>query len=153
MRNEGKSIDEVAKWLVDHSLNLVHSFTVDDLNHLYRGGRVSRSTAFLGTVLNIKPLLHVDNEGHLIAIGKERGRKKSLLALVDYMGKHMGSFKDKNKVFFISHGDCIEDAEFVRDEVKKRFGIKDCLINHIGFTIGAHAGPGTVALFFLGDER
>ncbi len=153
LRKQGKSIDEVAEWIEKHKLNLVHIFTVDDLNHLYRGGRVSRSTAFIGTVLNIKPILHVDNDGHLIPIGKARGRKKSLLELVNYMGEHMGSFKDQNKIFFISHGDCIEDARFVRDEIEKRYGIKDNVINMIGYTIGAHAGPGTVALFFLGDER
>ncbi|MCR5278267.1 MAG: DegV family protein [Lachnospiraceae bacterium] len=153
LRKEGKTIDETAKWVEDHKLNLVHIFTVDDLNHLYRGGRVSRSAAFIGTVLSIKPILHVDDEGHLIPIGKSRGRKKSLLELVDYMGEHMGSFKDQNKVFFISHGDCLDDAKFVRDEVASRYGIKNCVINTIGYTIGAHAGPGTVALFFLGDER
>ncbi len=153
MRKAGKSIDEVAAWVEEHKLNLVHIFTVDDLNHLYRGGRVSRSAAFIGTMLNIKPVLHVDNDGHLIPLGKERGRKKSLLELVNYMGEHMGSFKDQNEVFFISHGDCEEDAFFVKEEVQKRFGIKNCLINPLGFTIGAHAGPGTVALFFLGDNR
>ena len=153
MRKAGKSIDEVAAWVEEHKLNLVHIFTVDDLNHLYRGGRVSRSAAFIGTMLNIKPVLHVDDNGHLIPLGKERGRKKSLLELVNYMEEHMGSFKNDNDVFFISHGDCEEDAFFVKEEVQKRFGIKNCLINPLGFTIGAHAGPGTVALFFLGDNR
>lgn len=153
LRKEGKTIEEVAEWLEENKLHLVHIFTVDDLNHLYRGGRVSKSTAFIGTVLSIKPVLHVDDDGHLIPIGKARGRKKSLLELVDYMGEHMGSFKDQNKIFFISHGDSIEDAQFVRDEVMSRYGIKNCVINTIGYTVGAHAGPGTIALFFLGDER
>jgi DegV family protein with EDD domain len=153
MRNEGASLKDTADYIKSHKLNLVHMFTVDDLNHLYRGGRVSKGTAIVGTVLNIKPILHVDDEGHLINIDKVRGRRKSLIALADYMEKKIGSFRDKNEVFFISHGDCLEDAEFLRDEVSRRFGIKDCTINIIGPTIGAHAGPGTVALFFLGDER
>lgn len=153
MRKEGKSFEETCEWVKDHILNFVHVFTVDDLNHLYRGGRVSRTTAVVGTVLNIKPLLHVDNDGHLINIGKTRGRKKSLIELVDMMEARLGSYAGKNDIFFISHGDCIEDAEFVRDEVKARFGIEKCIINNIGPTIGSHAGPGTVALFFMGDER
>ncbi len=153
MRKQGKSIDEVAAWVEEHKLNLVHVFTVDDLNHLYRGGRVSRSAALIGTVLNIKPVLHVDDEGHLIPLGKVRGRKKSLLELVNLMEKQIGSYAGKNDIFFVSHGDCPEDAEFVCEEVKKRFGIQSSVVNILGFTIGAHAGPGTVALFFLGDKR
>lgn len=153
MRKEGKSFEETCQWVKDHILNFVHVFTVDDLNHLYRGGRVSKATAVVGTVLSIKPLLHVDNEGHLINIGKTRGRKKSLIELVDMMEERLGSYAGKNDIFFISHGDCIEDAEIVRDEVKARFGIENCIINNVGPTIGAHSGPGTVALFFLGDIR
>ena len=152
-REEGMSLEDNAKWLKEHANNFVHMFTVDDLNHLFRGGRVSKSTAFVGTVLNIKPILHVDNEGHLIPLTKVRGRKKSLLSLVDEMEKRMGSYKDKNPIVFISHGDCLEDAEFVKNEVSLRFGINEFIINFIGPTIGAHAGPGTVALFFLGDEK
>lgn len=153
MREEGKSLDETFEYLSLHAGNFVHLFTVDDLNHLYRGGRVSKSAALIGTVLNIKPILHVDNEGRLVALGKERGRKKSLLKLVDLMEEQMGSYKDKNDKVFISHGDSLEDAEFVRDEINSRFGIKSYIINTIGPTIGAHSGPGTVALFFMGDLR
>ena len=153
LKEEGKSMEEVAEWLSDHVLNFVHVFTVDDLNYLYRGGRVSKTTAVVATVLDIKPVLHVDDEGHLINVGKVRNRKKSLIKLVDMMEGRIGSYKDKNDIFFVSHGDCVEDAEFVRDEVMKRFGIKNCMINNIGPTIGAHSGPGTVALFFLGDFR
>lgn len=152
-REKGLSLEDNAKWLEEHKLNFIHKFTVDDLNHLYRGGRVSRSTAFIGTVLSIKPILHVDDEGHLIPTGKERGRKKSLLKLVDLMEESMGKFKDDNDIFFISHGDCIEDAEFVKEEIYRRFGINKCIINCIGPTIGSHSGPGTVALFFLGEKR
>ena len=152
-KEEGKSIDEVAQGVKDHRLNVVHAFTVDDLNHLYRGGRVSKTTAVVGGVLNIKPVLHVDNEGKLIPVGKVRGRKKSLLALVDMMDQKLGSYKDSCDTIFVSHGDCIEDAQFVIDKIKEKYPIKTVLVNYVGATIGAHSGPGTVALFFLGDER
>ena len=152
-KEEGKSIDEVAQWVKGHRLNVVHAFTVDDLNHLYRGGRVSKTTAVVGGVLNIKPVLHVDNEGKLIPVGKVRGRKKSLLALVDMMDQKLGSYKDSCDTIFVSHGDCIEDAQFVIDKIKEKYPIKTVLVNYVSATIGAHSGPGTVALFFLGDER
>lgn len=155
MRDAGKSMEETARWLTDHVLNFTHVFTVDDLFHLYRGGRVSRTAAVLGTMISIKPKLHVDDEGHLILIGKVRGRKKSLSALVDYMQEKMGSWTEENKkdYVFISHGDALEDAEYVRDLIKERFGFQNFLINHIGPTIGAHSGPGTIALFFMGESR
>lgn len=155
MRDSGKSMEETAGWLQEHVLNFTHVFTVDDLFHLYRGGRVSRTAAVLGTMISIKPKLHVDDEGHLILIGKVRGRKKSLSALVDYMEEKMGSWTDENRVdyVFISHGDALEDAEYVRDLIKERFGFRNFLINHIGPTIGAHSGPGTIALFFMGESR
>ena len=155
MRDEGKTLEETAQWLNDHIKNLVHVFTVDDLFHLYRGGRVSKTAAVFGTLASIKPKLHVDDDGHLILIGKVRGRKKSLNALVDYMGEKMGFWEQENKddYVFISHGDALEDAEYVRDQIKERFGMEHFLINNIGPTIGAHAGPGTIALFFMGESR
>lgn len=153
MKKAGKSLDEIAKWLEEHKLNFAHVFTVDDLNHLYRGGRVSRMTAILGTMINIKPLLHVDNEGHLIPLDKVRGRKRSLAALVDMMDKRLGSYRGKNDIIFISHGDCEDDARYVAELIKERYGIEKFLINPIGATIGTHSGPGTVALFFMGDNR
>ncbi len=153
LKKQGKSLEEVAAWLEEHKLNLVHMFTVDDLFHLYRGGRVSKATAILGTMVNIKPILHVDDEGHLIPLSKVRGRKKSLNTLVDYMEDKMGSYRDQNDIFFISHGDSLEDAEYVAEEVKRRLGIESYLINYVSPTIGAHSGPGTIALFFLGDKR
>lgn len=153
MKKAGKSMEETAQWLEEHKLNFCHVFTVDDLNHLYRGGRVSRATAVLGTMINIKPVLHVDNEGHLIPVGKVRGRKKSLIKLVDMMEERIGSYRSQKQKIFISHGDCQEDAEYVASLVKERFGYDDFTINMIGATIGAHSGPGTVALFFLGDYR
>ena len=155
MRDAGKTMEETAQWLKEHVQNFVHAFTVYDLFHLYRGGRVSRTAAVFGTLASIKPTLHVDQEGHLIVIGKVRGRRKSLLALVNYMEEKMGSWMQENKddMIFISHGDALEDAEFVRDQIRERFGMEHFMINHIGPTIGAHSGPGTVALFFMGESR
>lgn len=153
MKESGKSLEETADWIETHKLNLVHAFTVDDLFHLYRGGRVSKTTAIVGSMVNIKPVMHVDNEGHLSNMYTVRGRKKSLRSLVDYMEKKVGSYRGSNDIVFISHGDCPEDAQFVADEVKSRFGIESFLINYVGPTIGAHSGPGTIALFFMGDER
>lgn len=152
-KEEGKTMDEVAQWVMEHRLNMVHTFTVDDLNHLYRGGRVSKTTAVVGGVLNIKPVLHVDDEGKLIPVGKVRGRKKSLLALVDMMEEKLGSYKNSCDTIFISHGDCEQDAQFVVDKVKEKYPIQTVLMNHVGATIGAHSGPGTVALFFVGENR
>lgn len=155
MRDEGKTIEETADWLRTNVQNFVHVFTVDDLFHLYRGGRVSKAAAVIGTMAGIKPKLHVDSEGHLIVIGKVRGRKKSLNALVDYMEEKMGSYLSENRqdYVFISHGDALEDAEYVRDRIKEKFGIDNFLINNIGPTVGAHSGPGTIALFFMGESR
>lgn len=153
LKEQGQTLQETAKWVEDHKLHLVHNFTVDDLNHLYRGGRVSKTAAFFGTLASIKPLLHVDNEGHLIPLRKIRGRKKSLIALVDSMEEQMGSYRDQNDIVFISHGDCYDDAKFVADLVEKRFDIHAFIINYVGSTIGAHSGPGTIALFYMGDYR
>lgn len=153
LKEEGKTLEENAAWLEEHRKNFCHVFTVDDLFHLHRGGRVSKAAAVVGTMINLKPLLHVDNEGHLIPIGKVRGRKKSLAGLVALMEERVGSWKDKNAKIFISHGDCQEDAEYVAKLVKEKFGYETFLINTIGATIGTHSGPGTVALFFMGDYR
>ena len=153
LKEAGKSMDEVADWLEANKLNLVHVFTVDDLHHLHRGGRVSKATAIIGTLAGIKPILHVDDEGHLIALSKVRGRKKSLHALVDLMEDKIKEYQGVNDMVMISHGDALEDAELVKTEIEKRFGIKEFLINNIGPTIGSHAGPGTIALFFMGTKR
>ncbi len=153
MRAGGASLDETARWVEENKLHIVHNFTVDDLNHLYRGGRVSKTAAVLGSVINIKPILHVDDEGHLIPLSKVRGRKKSLIALVDSMEKQMGGYRSQNDIVFISHGDSPEDAQYVADIVKERFGIDSFLINYVGSTIGAHSGPGTIALFYMGEYR
>ncbi|MDF2539467.1 MAG: DegV protein [Herbinix sp.] len=151
LKESGKTMEEIADWLEQNKLNLCHVFTVDDLHHLHRGGRVSKATAIIGTLINVKPVLHVDNEGHLIPLENARGRKKSLITLVDNMEKRIDGFQ--NNIVFISHGDCEEDAKFVAAQIKERFGIDKCLINCISPTIGSHAGPGTVALFFVGNPR
>ena len=153
LKEAGKSLDEVAAWVEENKYHLVHNFTVDDLFHLHRGGRLSKTAAIVGTMINLKPVLHVDDEGHLVMLSKVRGRKKSLIGLVDCMEKQLGDWKDKNDIIFISHGDCPEDAQFVADLIKERFGYKNFMIDYIGATIGAHSGPGTVALFYLGDHR
>lgn len=136
LKEQGADLDTVADWVEQNKLHIVHNFTVDDLFHLHRGGRVSKATAILGTMINVKPILHVDDEGHLIALSKVRGRKKSLQALVDSMEKQMGAYRSQNDIVFISHGDSLADAQYVADLVKQRFGIESFLINYVGPTIG-----------------
>lgn len=151
MQQEGKSIDEVYQWVQDNKLHLCHWFTVDDLNHLKRGGRVSPAAALFGTMLGIKPVLHVDDAGHLIPVAKIRGRRQSLDALVSHMEDTVTA--PENQVIFISHGDCLEDAQYVADKIRSKWNVKDIVLNEIGPVIGTHSGPGTVALFFLGTKR
>ena len=150
-QRKGKNIEEVRDWAESTKLHLCHQFTVDDLHFLKRGGRISATTAVVGSMLQIKPVLHVDNEGHLINIGKARGRQASLKALVDKMEKTVT--EEGRKTVFISHGDCRKDAVTVADMVRERFGTQDIRINYVGPVIGAHSGPGTLALFYLGTER
>lgn len=150
-QRKGKSIEEVRDWAESTKLHLCHQFTVDDLHFLKRGGRISATTAVVGSMLQIKPVLHVDNEGRLINIGKARGRQASLKALVDKMEKTVT--EEGKKTVFISHGDCRKDAVAVADMVRERFGTQDIRINYVGPVIGAHSGPGTLALFYLGTER
>jgi DegV family protein with EDD domain len=151
LKEAGNSLEEVADWLEENKLNLCHMFTVDDLHHLHRGGRVSKTSAIIGTLINVKPVLHVNNEGRLVPLNNVRGRKKSLQALVDHMEKRITGFD--NDVVFISHGDSPDDAEYVASHVRERFGIQDILINYVCPTIGSHSGPGTIALFFMGNPR
>ena len=150
-QEKGGSIEQVRDWAENNKMSVAHQFTVNDLFHLKRGGRVSAATAVVGSMLAIKPVLHVDDEGHLINIGKVRGRAASLKALVDAMEKSV--IDPANQTVFISHGDCWDDANAVADMVKERFGVKEVLMNYVGPVIGAHAGPGVVALFYIGKER
>lgn len=150
-RDEGLSLEELYAWCEDHKLNLCHWFTVDDLMFLKRGGRISAATALLGTMLNIKPVLHVDDEGHLVSVSKCRGRKAALNALVKKL--ETDGLPGENETVFISHGDCLEDARYVADQVKTLYGVKTVVIGYVGAVIGSHSGPGTVAFFFLGKHR
>lgn len=150
-RLAGQSVDEVFHWVEDNKLGLCHWFTVDDLNHLKRGGRISAAAAMVGTMLGIKPVLHVDDEGHLVPVEKVRGRRKSLDALVSHMENT--AMLPADQTIFISHGDCKEDAEYVAQRVREKMKVKTIFINYIGPVIGSHSGPGTVALFFLGTKR
>lgn len=150
-RDEGLSLDEVAQWVLDNRLHLCHWFTVDDLMYLKRGGRISAATALVGTMLQIKPLLHVDDEGHLINMTKTRGRKAAIDAMVK-KAQELGAGYD-NSTMFISHGDCLSDAEYLSRQLKEKCGVKDVVISYVGAVIGSHSGPGTLALFFLGSHR
>ena len=150
-REEGLSLDELAQWVTDNRLHLCHWFTVDDLNHLKRGGRISPAVAIIGTALGIKPVMHVDDEGHLIPVSKVRGRRKSLDALVEHMAETCD--KPESQTIFIGHGDSKEDAEYVAKLVRQKFKVKNIILNYIGPVIGSHSGPGTLALFFFGTHR
>ena len=151
MKENGADIDTVRDWVEANKLQLSHWFTVDDLFFLKRGGRVSAATAVVGSLLSIKPVMHVDNAGKLINVAKVRGRKAAVDALFDKMKSTM--IEGKNDVAFISHGDCIEDAEYLANRIRTELGVADVKINYVGPVIGAHSGPGTLALFFLGTER
>ena len=150
-RDAGMSLDELTDWLEENKFRLCHWFTVDDLMYLKRGGRVSAATALVGTMLQIKPVLHVDDEGHLINVAKARGRKASIEALAKKLGE-LG-LPGENSTVFISHGDCIEDAKLLETMLKERYGVQEAVIGYVGAVIGSHSGPGTLALFFLGSHR
>lgn len=150
-KNSGATIEEVAAYVEETKWNLAHWFTVDDLFFLKRGGRISATTAVLGTVLQFKPVLHVDNEGHLINMTKVRGRNASISALLDKMKET--AIDPASQTIYISHGDCYDDAKKLADMITAEYGITDILINEVGPVIGAHSGPGTLALFFLAKER
>ncbi len=151
MQQEGKSIDETADFIYKNRLKLVHKFTVDDLFFLKRGGRLSGGVAVIGTILQIKPVLHVDDEGKLVSQSKVNGRKKSINALFDNFKENV--VDPENQVLAICHGDCLEDAEYLANKIRKEYNVKDIIINYCDPVIGAHAGPGVLALFFLGKER
>ena len=151
MKKDGKSLEEVKQFILDKRLNLCHFFTVDDLVYLKRGGRISAATALFGGMLGIKPVMHVDNEGHLVPLAKVRGRKAALKALADKIGEQ--ALEQGGGTVFISHGDCWDDVAILEDMMAKAYGTKVALAVNVGTVIGAHSGPGTMALFFLGKER
>ena len=151
LRDSGMDLDTLHSWVEENKLHLCHWFTVDDLMYLKRGGRISPTTALVGTMLQIKPVLHVDDAGHLISVSKARGRKAAINALAERMAATMGAFD--NTTVAISHGDCREEAEELAAVLKERFGVQEVLISYVGAVIGSHSGPGTLALFFFGDHR
>lgn len=153
-KETGCTIFELEEYIEGIKGNVAHLFTVDDLFHLHRGGRVSKAVAVVGSMMQIKPVLHVDDKGCLTALtSKVRGRKKALATLVDNMADRMKDYPGENDVIMISHSDCLQDAEYVQKLIEERFGSKTWLINYIGTTIGSHTGVGTVALFFMGNYR
>ncbi len=150
-RDEGMDLEQLTAWCEENRFHLCHWFTVDDLMYLKRGGRISATTAVVGTMLQIKPVLHMDDPGHLINMFKARGRKASIEALAKKLGE-LG-LPGENDTVFICHGDCIEDAQYLEKLVKEKYGVKNVFIYYTGAVIGSHSGPGTLALFFLGSER
>ncbi|MEE1073091.1 MAG: DegV family protein, partial [Cellulosilyticum sp.] len=148
---QGKSLEEVVSWIEQNKLKLNHWFTVADLNHLYRGGRISKTAATVGTLLQLKPILKVSEEGKLEAVEKVKGRKKSLKTLVEKVKEYI--VNPNEQVIFISHADALEEAEEVKKGIMEQCQVKDVWIGSIGAAIGSHAGPGTIAVFFMGEKR
>ena len=150
-KQAGMDLESLYHWVLDNRLHVVHYFTIDDLMFLKRGGRVSGAMAVVGSMLSIKPIMHVDNEGHLIKVGTARGRKASIRALADEAGNR--GIDLENQVIFISHGDSLKDAEYLADLMRSKYHVRDVVISYVGPVIGAHSGPGTIALFYVGRER
>ena len=150
-KNSGATIEEVAQFVEDTRLNICHWFSVDDLVYLKRGGRISPALAFVGGLLGIKPVLHVDDEGKLVSVSKVRGRKSALSAIADQFGE-LAQNKSGGTVY-ISHGDCLNDVKILEEMLSTRYGVKVDIITDVGTVIGAHSGPGTIALFFIGKNR
>ncbi|MBQ8833478.1 MAG: DegV family protein [Oscillospiraceae bacterium] len=148
-RDEGMSLSELTAWVEANKLNVCHWVTVDDLSHLKRGGRISATTAIVGTMLNIKPVIFVDNDGHLINTAKVRGRK----AAIDFLAKKLGQTVTDKETVFIGHGDCPEDAATLEAMLKEQYGVKNVITGYVGPVIGAHTGPGVLVLFFMGTQR
>ena len=146
-----KTIEEVAQYAEDTKLHICHWFTVNDLMHLKRGGRISATTAITGAALNVKPVMHTDDEGRLTNVGKARGRKASLAALLEHMKET--AINPKEQTIYISHGDCEDEVKDFAKLIKKEVGFKEVVINYVGPVIGGHTGPGVVALFFYGTKR
>ena len=151
MRKKGSTLKEIKDWLNNHKLNLIHLFTVDDLGTLKRGGRLSDTQAFLGSLLKIKPILHVSDEGKLVPVKKARGRDFSLASMVELMNGNIT--EPEKQTIFISHGDCLEEAQKVGSMITEKYSVKNIIYNTIGPVIGAHSGPGTIAVFFMGNKR
>lgn len=150
LRKEGKTIEEVATWVESNRTKVSHLFTVGDLNHLRRGGRLSYGRALLGSILMIKPLLHVNEEGKLVQTGIARGRKTSLKRMVERLAK---TIDNPDQVVYISHGDCLDDVLLFKEMLLEKVKVKDIVINYVGPVIGSHSGLDTIAVFYLGNDR
>ena len=150
MKEQGASMDEVADWCEKNKDYIASYVTVDDLFHLYRGGRVSRSSAVLGSMVGIKPIIRVNEEGKLEVIGKVRGRKKAIQTIIKDL---MERIRDGEKTVFISHGDCLEEAEAIKQKLITDYGMEDVQIEYVGPVIGAHTGVGVLAVFALANSR
>jgi DegV family protein with EDD domain len=151
LQKQGKSMEEVAQWVEDNKLKLCHTFTLDDLFFLKRGGRLSGTSAVVGSLMNIKPLMYVANDGKLYVTGKARGRKAAMNHLIESVGEKGVDLE--NQIIFMVHGDCEDEARVIGEEVKKRYNVKDVIYNCLDPVIVSHSGPGTLAIFFLGNER
>ncbi|MGF7145987.1 DegV family protein with EDD domain [Anaerotaenia torta] len=153
LKEEGKSLDEVASWLEEHKQEFCVRFTVDDLNHLHRGGRISKTTAVIGSMINIKPILYVNAEGQLVPLSNARGRKKSLVTICNSMLESMGKYRDSDEVICIAHGDALEDANYLADLIREKLPNPRIIINYVSPSIGSHSGPGAIGLCFMGETR
>lgn len=152
-KDAGKTIEETAQWIEENKLHVIHNVTVDDLEHLHRGGRLSKASAVIGSIVKIKPIIVMDNEGKLSVIAKERGRKKAMNKIVDMAVEQSKGWENQNDIVMITHGDCLEDAEALAEIVRKKMGVENVFINNIGTVIGGHTGPGVLAVFCLGEKR
>lgn len=152
LKNQGETIEEVAEWVEQNKLSVCHIFTLDDLFFLKRGGRLSGGSAVVGSLMNIKPLMHMASDGKLYVTGKARGRKAAIKHLIDSLGEKGQDIPNQEAVF-IAHGDCKDDANYIAEEIKKQYGIKNIVINCLSPVIGSHSGPGTLAVFFIGNGR
>lgn len=153
LKEAGMSLDEIAAWIEEHKLNFCVQFTVDDLFHLQRGGRVSKMTAIIGSMINVKPILIINNEGALIPYSTTRGRKKSLTTIVTNMENQLGKYREDNSVICVVHADALEDAQFVVNLIKERLNTENVLVNTVSPSIGSHSGPGAIGICFMGESR
>lgn len=151
MRDKGLSVEEIVTWIEENKRKIIHSFVVDSLNHLKRGGRISATTAAIGGLLNIKPTLYIDDDGKVVQGEKIKGKKKVLKFLVNEVKEKVINSEDQT--LYVCHGDCLEDAETLKNMILEEVKFKNIVINYVGNVIGAHAGPGVLAVLFLGKNR
>ncbi len=153
LKEEGKTLDEIVSWIEENKLNFCVQAVVDDLFHLQRGGRVSKMTAIIGSMINVKPLLKINNEGALVANGTVRGRKKSLSSIVSNMEDGVKKYGEENPTICVIHGDAEEDAEYVVKLIKEKFPTAQMILNYVSPSIGSHSGPGAIGICYMGNSR